>query len=68
MDRGLVDMLNLAEGILWEIVAVGFLLSLLRRGARPGKIVAAVNFAAFGISDFVEIRTGTWTDPWWLAA
>ena len=64
----LIRGLNFAEGILWLVIAAGFAVALLWPGARPGKVVAAVNFAAFGVSDFVEMRTGTWAEPWWLAA
>ena len=26
-----------------------------------------MNFAAFGISDLVEMHSGAWWEPWWLA-
>jgi hypothetical protein len=28
--------------------------------------LAAIAFAAFGISDVVEVQTGAWRRPWWL--
>jgi len=59
---------NLVEGILWLTIAAGFAVSLLKPGRRGEKIVAAVNFAAFGVSDFVEMHTGAWWRPWWLLA
>lgn len=57
---------NLVEGILWLVVASGFLVSLVRRDQRLAKLIAACNFAAFGLSDFVEMGTGAWWRPWWL--
>ena len=62
----MAEMGNLIEGILWSTIALGFAAALLKPGWRNAKIVAAVNFAAFGISDFVEMQTGAWWRPWWL--
>lgn len=68
MDRELIEIFNFWEGVLWLGFAAGFALSLIRPGQRAAKLIAALNFAAFGASDFVEMRTGTWWVPWWLAA
>ena len=57
---------NLIEGILWVVIGVCFLIALVRRGQATAKIVAGVNFIAFGISDFVEMHTGAWWRPLWL--
>ena len=57
---------NLIEGILWIVIAGGFLLALIRPAQRPAKLIAAANFIAFGLSDFVEMHTGAWWRPWWL--
>ena len=59
---------NLIEGILWSAIALGFVAALLKPGWRSAKIVAAINFAAFGVSDFIEMQTGAWWRPWWLLA
>lgn len=59
---------NLVEGCFWIALGIGFLVSLVRPGWQRGKIAAAANFAAFGASDFVEMHTGAWGRPWWLAA
>ncbi len=32
------------------------------------KLFAAVSFILFGLTDFVEMRTGAWWHPWWLLA
>ena len=57
---------NLIEGILWIIIGVCFLIPLLRPAQRRAKLIAAANFIAFGLSDFVEMHTGAWWRPWWL--
>lgn len=58
---------NLAEGILWTAIALGFLVAAQRNPRWRGwKLAACLAFAAFGLSDFVEIQTGGWYKPWWL--
>ena len=57
---------NLIEGIFWIAIGVCFALALLRPNRRGAKLVAAINFAVFGCSDFVEYQTGAWWRPWWL--
>ena len=64
----MVETGNLIEGILWSTIALGFAAALFKPGWRNAKIVAAVNFAALGISDFIEMQTGAWWRPWWLLA
>ena len=60
---------NLAEGALWIGIGFGFAVALWRRRADRGlKAAACLLFVAFGISDFIEIRTGAWYKPWWLLA
>lgn len=59
---------NLVEGIFWVLVGACFLISLVRPAHRRVKVIAAATFAAFGASDFVEMRTGAWWSPWWLLA
>ena len=60
---------NLAEGILWISIGAGLLVSAWRRPRDRGlKLAACLLFAAFGLSDFVEIHTGGWYKPWWLLA
>lgn len=58
---------NLVEGVLW--VGIGIVLlwrSRSPQGVRFPIIVAGVTFILFGISDFIEIRTGSWFEPPWL--
>ena len=59
---------NLVEGIFWIFIGGCFLVSMVRPTRRRVRIIAATAFAAFGASDFVEIRTGAWWSPWWLLA
>lgn len=59
---------NYLEAALWIAVALAFTIVALRRRSpvRQHCFVAAVTFAAFGISDIVEVQTGAWWRPWWL--
>ncbi len=58
---------NLCEGLLWIGIAVGFAVVFRRRRQDPDLMLAAgLLFLAFGLSDFVEIKTGGWYKPWWL--
>lgn len=50
---------NAIEGCLW--IALG-VFAMVRRASTG----LAIALFAFGISDFVEIRTGAWYEPWWL--
>ena len=58
---------NLCEGILWISLAVGFVLVWWRKRRNTDLMVTSgLLFTMFGISDFVEIKTGAWYKPWWL--
>ncbi len=60
---------NFCEGIFWIALAAGLVLIAVCRQKDIGlTLFAAVAFVAFGLSDFVEIATGGWYKPWWLAA
>ena len=59
---------NLIEGFFWTAVGLCFAVSMIRPAQRRAKLIAAVNFVAFGLSDFAEMRTGAWWRPPWLLA
>jgi hypothetical protein len=62
---------NYIEIGIWAVIAVVVAaISLRRRGAaRTQGLIAALTLAAFGASDYAEIRTGgEWWRPWWLFA
>jgi len=63
-----VDGFNVIEALFWLAVAAGFAWAALLSRKRPRWALpaAAVTLAAFGISDFVEARTGAWWRPWCL--
>ncbi len=64
-----VAVFNLLEGLLWLAIAAGLTWRLCRdRSNADLKVVAALLFLTFGLSDFVEIQTGGWYKPWWLLA
>ena len=35
---------------------------------RRDQFILALAFAGFGLSDWIEVRTGAWGRPWWLLA
>lgn len=56
---------NLCEGTLWTVI--GIILYFRTRGQSHqlellGSLTA-IDFLVFGLSDYVEIRTGAWWDP-----
>ena len=59
---------NYGEAAVWVIVG----LCLLWRSRKEHSVarilgrVASLAFLAFGVSDLIETRTGTWYEPWWL--
>jgi lipopolysaccharide export LptBFGC system permease protein LptF len=58
---------NLCEGLLWVGIAVGFAVVFARKRRNPDLMLATgLLFLAYGVSDFVEIRTGGWYKPWSL--
>jgi len=56
---------NYIECGLWSAIAIGFVFAWLRYRIVDAA-VAAVAFAFFGLSDFIEAHTGAWWQPWWL--
>ncbi|HUS48367.1 MAG TPA: hypothetical protein VNA25_07970 [Phycisphaerae bacterium] len=57
---------NLIEGVFWIAMGAGFALSAIWCRHRLGRLIGAAALVAFGCSDFVEMQTGAWWDPWWL--
>lgn len=57
---------NIIEGFFWIAIGACFAVAMMRQGRKRFKIIAAVNFAVFGCSDFVESHTGAWWKPTWL--
>ncbi len=60
---------NLCEGLLWVLIAAALIYRASKHGL-PSKLAvgAALSFALFGISDFIEIGTRAWYSPWPLLA
>lgn len=58
---------NLCEGCLWLGIA-GIIAWRLRRRVGSAKMdwLLPPTFVVFGISDFIEARTGAFWVPWWL--
>lgn len=57
---------NLIEGVFWIVMGVCFAASAVWCRYRTGRIIAALALVVFGCSDFVEMHTGAWWEPWWL--
>ena len=56
---------NFFEGILWTLIGILFAWRAVRQNEYRGlQIGASVSFLLFGISDFIEMRTGAWYSPW----
>lgn len=55
---------NYLEAGLWFVIA--FALVVRSRMTMPWRWLLPLAFAAFGISDLIEVRTGAWWEPWWL--
>ncbi len=65
--EGTLRTFNLAEGLFW----IGIGLALLWRSRSLENLVhpalfAGVIFLLFAVSDFIEMRTGSWFEPTWL--
>ncbi len=60
---------NLCEGVLWVSIAAALIYRASKNGS-PCKLAvgAALSFALFGISDFIEMGTRAWYSPWPLLA
>lgn len=56
---------NLVEGVFWIVLGIEVLLGKLVT-IIPYKFAVGVILVIFGISDFVEISTEAWWQPWWL--
>lgn len=61
---------NQIEGVFWGTLGLACAISAIRRRVVPvhDGWLAAIALVAFGVSDWVEARTGAWYDPWWLLA
>ncbi len=65
----LVFFYNVSEIVIWGLVGVGCVGWSLRQPGRGrlGWGLLGLVFLGFGFSDWVEIQTGAWWRPWWLA-
>jgi hypothetical protein len=61
---------NAIEASLWSLIAVVIAWRSWRAAGRSRIVgaTAAVAFAAFAVSDLIEIQTGAWYRPVWLLA
>jgi hypothetical protein len=59
---------NRCEAALWGFVAIALFVRAFRdRPALRGTwVFLAIAFAAFSVSDVIELRSGAWWRPWWL--
>ena len=60
---------NFFEGLLWTAIGLVFSWHAIRKTKyRRLQIGASFSFLLFGVSDFIEMRTGAWYTPWTLFA
>jgi hypothetical protein len=59
---------NCCEAALWFVIALVIAIRGRCQSPRVRRLalVAAVAFAVFGVSDLVEVRTGSYWEPKWL--
>lgn len=57
---------NYFEAGLWFVIAIVMLVR--GRLKQPWRWRLPLAFAAFGVSDLIEVQTGAWWEPWWLLA
>jgi hypothetical protein len=62
----LIELFNLVEGLWW--IGLGVWLMSFAAISKCYKTALASILILFGISDFVEMATGAWWQPWWLLA
>lgn len=64
----LVVLFNALEAVWWLIVAIVVGVES-RRSRRPRRLASGLCTALvlFALSDVIEIQTGAWWRPWWLA-
>jgi hypothetical protein len=55
---------NYAEAVLWFVIAIALAVRLPMKA--PWRWLLPLAFAVFGVSDLIEVQTGTWWEPWWL--
>lgn len=70
IDRLQPDQLfNFVEGLLWTAIGLIFAWRTFKKSKfRRLEMGASVSFLLFGVSDFIEMRTGAWYTPWTLFA
>ena len=59
---------NYFEAIIWFVFAGAFAMSAIKNNylIRLHRIIATFTFLLFGLSDIIEVQTGSWWHPWWL--
>jgi len=64
----MIEIFNLCEGIVWICLAVLVYFGPVfeKDGRKHQRLLFSVFLIFFGISDFIEIKTGGWWKPWWL--
>lgn len=58
---------NLVEGLFW-IALGGWVIFQQHSFKSPYQLHLGLILIFFGLSDFVEMTTGAWWQPWWLLA
>ena len=61
-----IDIFNLIEGFFWIAFGLWMLLAPKQSFISHYKPWLGIILIIFGLSDFVEMTTGAWWQPWWL--
>jgi len=61
---------NAVEALFWITIGIVFMIvaCLPKTRLRGLSILVAMLFICFGCTDFFEVKTGSWWEPWWLLA
>jgi len=64
-----VRLFNILEAVYWSLLGVGLWIALRRRPLPIPRTAAylSVTLLVFGLTDVIEVTTGAWWKPWWLA-
>ena len=63
----LVEIFNAIEASWWIGLGIVLVFRAGSRGSKRDRYLLAGALVVFGISDVIEVWTGAWWRPWWLA-